>query len=146
MPTAGNAAVQVADVDGVRVAGLLVDAGAADSANLIRIGSAARTSVRHAANPTSVQDVYFRIGGATAGKATNSLLVDSNDVLLDHIWAWRADHGAGAGRTSNTAATGVTVNGDHVTALGLFVEHYQQHQVVWNGQDGRTVFYQSETP
>ncbi|MFE9686263.1 glycosyl hydrolase [Streptomyces sp. NPDC006285] len=146
VPTAGNAAVQVADVDGVRLAGLLVDAGTQNSADLVRIGSAAKTSARHAANPTSVQDVFFRIGGATAGKATNSLLVTSNDVLIDNIWAWRADHGAGAGWTTNPASTGLTVNGDHVTALGLFVEHYQKHQVVWNGQDGRTVFYQSEMP
>ncbi|MFJ8194055.1 glycosyl hydrolase [Streptomyces sp. NPDC096094] len=146
VPTSGTAALQTGDVDGVRVAGLLVDAGTTDSANLVRIGSAGKTSVRHSANPTSVHDVFFRVGGATAGRAANSLLVTSNDVILDHIWAWRADHGAGAGWTTNPAATGVTVNGDRVTALGLFVEHYQKHQVVWNGQNGRTVFYQSEMP
>ncbi|MFD7818344.1 glycosyl hydrolase [Streptomyces sp. NPDC059785] len=146
VPTAGNSAVRVGDVDGVRLAGLLVDAGTQNSADLVRIGSADKSSVRHTANPTSVQDVFFRVGGATAGRATNSLLVNSNDVLLDDVWAWRADHGAGAGWTTNPASTGVTVNGDRVTALGLFVEHYQKHQVVWNGQDGRTVFYQSELP
>jgi hypothetical protein len=145
VPTAGNAAIAVSDVDGVRVAGLIVDAGATRSANLMTVG-ASKTSVRHAGNPTSVQDVFFRIGGATTGRATNSLLVNSNDVLLDHIWAWRADHGAGAGWTSNTADTGVTVNGDSVTALGLFVEHYQKFQTIWNGQNGRTIFYQSELP
>ncbi|MET9992889.1 glycosyl hydrolase [Streptomyces mutabilis] len=146
VPTAGTAALRVGDVDGVRVAGLLVDAGSANSADLVRLGAGGKTSVRHTANPTSVHDVFFRVGGATVGRAANSLLVNSNDVLLDHVWAWRADHGAGAGWTTNPAATGVTVNGDRVTALGLFVEHYQKHQVVWNGQNGRTVFYQSEMP
>ncbi|WP_299532005.1 glycosyl hydrolase [uncultured Streptomyces sp.] len=146
VPTTGNSTLQVSDVDGVRVAGLLIDAGATNSANLVRIGASSKTSVRHTSNPTSVQDVFFRIGGARAGRAANSLLVNSNDVIIDHIWAWRADHGAGAGWTSNPAATGVTVNGDRVTALGLFAEHYQKHQVIWNGQNGRTVFYQSELP
>jgi len=36
------------------------------------------------------------------------------------------------------------VNGDDVTGYGLFVEHYQQFNTVWNGDRGRTIFYQSE--
>jgi hypothetical protein len=99
-----------------------------------------------AADPTLVQDVFFRIGGATAGRATDSLVVDSSHVILDDIWAWRADHGAGVGWTDNTADTGLRVNGDYVTAYGLFVEHYQKYQVVWNGQHGTDIFYQNEMP
>jgi hypothetical protein len=38
------------------------------------------------------------------------------------------------------------VNGDDVTIYGLFVEHHQQYQVLWNGSAGRTYFYQSEIP
>jgi len=90
--------------------------------------------------------VFFRIGGAAAGSATNSLVVNSNNVILDDIWAWRADHGNGVGWTSNTAHTGVIVNGDNVTAYGLFVEHYQKYQVIWNGENGRVVFFQNEMP
>ena len=67
-------------------------------------------------------------------------------MILDDIWAWRADHGTGVGWTSNTAGTGVIVNGDDVTATGLFVEHYQKTEVVWNGERGRTVFFQNEMP
>jgi hypothetical protein len=33
-----------------------------------------------------------------------------------------------------------------VTVYGLFVEHYQEFQVVWNGNGGRVYFYQSEIP
>ncbi len=29
---------------------------------------------------------------------------------------------------------------------GLFVEHYQQYQTIWNGNGGRTYFYQNEMP
>jgi hypothetical protein len=59
---------------------------------------------------------------------------------------WRADHGAGASWYDNMAQNGLVVNGDRVTAYGLFVEHYQQYQVLWNGNNGRTYFYQSELP
>jgi hypothetical protein len=95
-----------------------------------------------------VQDVFFRIGGSIAGKATNSLLVNSNNVIIDHIWAWRADHGnAGTyGWTINTADHGLIVNGNNVTAYGLFVEHYQKTEVLWNGNGGRTYFLQNEQP
>ena len=90
--------------------------------------------------------MFFRIGGATPGKAATSLVVNSDDVILDDIWAWRADHGNGVGWTANTADTGVIVNGDNVTAYGLFVEHYQRYETIWNGQNGRVVFYQNEMP
>ena len=66
--------------------------------------------------------------------------------MLDDIWAWRADHGKGVGWTDNTADTGLVVNGDHVTATGLFVEHYQKTEVIWNGEHGVVTFFQNEKP
>jgi hypothetical protein len=139
--------MQVADVDGIRIKGLLFDAGTVNSAALLTVGPSGATA-SHAANPATLQDVFFRIGGATVGKATNSLVVNSNDAIIDHTWAWRADHGnAGTvGWTINTADTGVLVNGNNVLATGLFVEHYQKFQVIWNGQHGRTIFFQNEMP
>jgi hypothetical protein len=93
-----------------------------------------------------IQDVFFRIGGATPGEATTSLQINRNNVIIDDVWAWRADHGAGVGWTSNTAAHGLIVNGDNVTAYGLFVEHYQRYEVIWNGENGRTIMFQNEMP
>ncbi|MEV8515115.1 chitobiase/beta-hexosaminidase C-terminal domain-containing protein [Dactylosporangium sp. NPDC051484] len=147
IPDNGVDAMQVADVDGVRIKGLLFDAGTVNSSSLLTIGQSGSTA-GHAANPTTVQDVFFRIGGSIAGKATTSLIVNSNDAIVDHTWAWRADHGnAGTyGWTINTADTGVIVNGDNVLASGLFVEHYQKYEVVWNGQNGKTIFFQNEMP
>jgi hypothetical protein len=146
VPDNGVDAMSVSDVDGVKVAGLLFDAGTVNSQALLTIG-AAGSSASHAANPTTVQDVYFRIGGAVAGKATNSLVVNSHNTIVDHIWAWRADHGsAPTGWTVNTADTGMVVNGNNVLATGLFVEHYQKYNVVWNGQGGKTIFFQNEMP
>ncbi|WP_370937189.1 hypothetical protein [Amycolatopsis sp. cg13] len=147
IPDNGVDAMHVSDVDGVRVKGLLFDAGTQNSQSLLTVGESGKHT-SHAANPTSLQDVFFRVGGDLAGKATNSLVVNSDDTIVDHVWAWRADHGNSGtvGWTTNTADTGVLVNGDNVTATGLFVEHYQKFQVVWNGQNGKTIFFQNEMP
>jgi hypothetical protein len=147
VPDNGVNAMQVSDVDGVRLKGLLFDAGTTNSQALLTVGQSG-SSASHASNPTTVQDVFFRIGGAIAGKATNSLIVNSANTVIDHIWAWRADHGnAGTfGWNTNTADTGLVVNGANVLATGLFVEHYQKYQVIWNGQGGKTIFFQNEMP
>ncbi|MEU4247737.1 chitobiase/beta-hexosaminidase C-terminal domain-containing protein [Amycolatopsis sp. NPDC026612] len=147
VPDNGVNAMQVSDVDGVRLKGLLFDAGTTNSQALLTVGQSG-SSASHAGNPTTVQDVFFRIGGQLAGKATNSLIVNSANTVIDHIWAWRADHGnAGTvGWGTNTADTGLVVNGANVLATGLFVEHYQKYQVIWNGQGGKTIFFQNEMP
>jgi hypothetical protein len=147
----GAVPMTVADVQGVDIAGLTFDAGPVNSPTLLQVGSSHDKGGKHvgtAGDPTALQDVFFRVGGPHVGKATTSLQVNSDHVILDDIWAWRADHGvAGSvGWTVNTAATGVVVNGDDVTATGLFVEHYQQYNLVWNGERGRTVFFQNELP
>jgi hypothetical protein len=145
VPDDGVATMTVADVPGVKLSGLLFDAGPVSSPVLLQVGTP-HAHKSDPGDPTSVQDVFFRIGGATPGKATTSLVVNSDNVLLDDIWAWRADHGNGVGWTANTADTGVIVNGDDVTAYGLFVEHYQKTEVIWNGENGRVVFFQNEMP
>jgi hypothetical protein len=146
VPTSGNAAITTANAKGIVVSGLIVDAGPVNSPVLVQVGSGRARSDSEASDPTTRSDVFFRIGGAEAGSATTSLVVDSDNVILDDIWAWRADHGNGVGWTSNTADTGVVVNGNHVTAYGLFVEHYQRYEVIWNGEDGAVVFFQNEMP
>ncbi|CAM5595696.1 MULTISPECIES: RICIN domain-containing protein [Streptomyces] len=145
VPDNGVTAMKVADVDGVKVAGLLFDAGTTNSPTLMEVGPA-NSSASHDADPTSLHDVYFRVGGAAVGKATTSLVINSDDVIGDHMWIWRGDHGNGIGWNSNTGDTGLIVNGDDVTAYGLFVEHYQKYQTIWNGNGGRTYFYQNEMP
>jgi hypothetical protein len=164
VPQNGVVPMTVADVPGVDIAGLLFDAGPVSSPVLLQVGRARHSNEDDRggdddrdgrwqagddsgrANPTSLQDVFFRIGGASLGKAETSLVVNSDNVLLDDIWAWRADHGTGVGWTSNTAATGLIVNGNNVTAYGLFVEHYQKFEVIWNGNGGTVVFFQNEMP
>ncbi|MZD09771.1 coagulation factor 5/8 type domain-containing protein, partial [Streptomyces sp. SID5785] len=127
------------------IAGLLFDAGTTTSDTLMEVGPEG-ADADHASDPTSLHDVFFRVGGAGVGRATDSLVVNSDDVIGDHTWIWRADHGDGVGWDTNTADTGLIVNGDDVTMYGLFVEHYQKYQTVWNGNGGRTYFYQNEMP
>ena len=155
VPSGGAVAMTVDDVTGVKVSGLLFDAGPVTSPVLLQVGApprgdhdAKRASWSDPLDPTSLQDVFFRIGGAAAGSATAGLIVNSDNVLLDDIWAWRADHGnAGAGGWNvNTADNGVIVNGDDVLATGLFVEHFQKYQLTWNGENGRTILFQNEMP
>jgi hypothetical protein len=144
-PTNGTAAINTADVDGIDIAGILFDAGEKISPVLVEIGSQG-SHASHAKNPIFLHDVFFRVGGAGVGSAKVNLRVNSSDTIIDHTWIWRADHGHGVGWTSNLSDNGLVVNGNNVTIYGLFVEHHQQFQVLWNGNHGRTYFYQSEIP
>jgi hypothetical protein len=144
-PTRGTAAITTADEDGIEIAGLLFDAGPMQSPVLLEVGPAGSKSP-HRSNPICLHDVFFRVGGAGVGRTQVNLRVNSSDTIIDHTWIWRADHGAGVGWKSNTSVNGLVVNGDRVTAYGLFVEHLQEFQVLWNGNHGRTYFYQSEIP
>jgi hypothetical protein len=146
VPQRGNASMIVANVPGVKLSGIIFDAGPLNSRVLLQVGLLPFHLGSNPNDPTLVQDVFFRIGGATPGQATTSLEVDSDNVIIDDVWAWRADHGNGVGWTSNTADTGVIVNGDNVTAYGLFVEHYQKYEVIWNGNGGTDIFFQNEMP
>ncbi len=143
IPDNGVTALKVADVDGVKLAGLLLDAGTVNSPSLLQVGDAG-PGADHAANPTTVQDVFVRVGGVTAGKATAGMLINSNNTIVDHTWIWRADHGAGVGWESNRSDYGFQVRGNDVLATGLFVEHFNKYDVQWFGDRGKTIFFQNE--
>jgi len=145
IPQNGNVTMDALGVPGINISGMIFDAGPVESPALLDLrgfpGFDSKT------DPTSVDDVFFRVGGAEAGSAKTSFIDDASGSILDDVWAWRADHGAGAGSwTSDTGDTGVVVGGDDVTAYGLAVEHYQKYETVWTGQRGTVVFFQNENP
>jgi hypothetical protein len=146
----GATPLAVGDVPGVVIAGVTIDAGLRESPVLLRVGT--RHGRGRAGDPTTLSDVYFRVGGPHVGKAATALEVNSDNVLIDHTWVWRADHGVEgfSGDTerwqTNTGRYGVVVNGNDVTATGLFVEHFQRYNTVWNGERGTTILYQNELP
>jgi hypothetical protein len=145
VPQHGNAAMIALPNRGVKLSGLIIDAGPVNSPVLLSVGTPGSSS---ASDPDLIQDVYFRIGGAetTPVSATVSLLDNAGNSIIDNSWVWRADHGNAVGWTVNTASTGVVVTGDNVTAYGLAVEHYQKDEVIWSGQGGTDIFFQNEMP
>ncbi|TJY41574.1 DUF1349 domain-containing protein [Cohnella pontilimi] len=141
----GTVAMKVADVDGVKIAGLLFEAGQDSSPVLLEVGPKGSLN-DHSGNPISLHDLYFRVGGDALAKAEVCIEINSNHVIGDHFWVWRADHGTGAAWNSNITKNGMIVNGNDVTIYGLFVEHFHEYQTVWNGDRGRMYFYQTEIP
>lgn len=182
---AGTTVLRVANVGGVKIAGVMIDAGEMESRELIEIGDTGRsehqstmpeslstapeggrvdgemklgssphsnagqreTDLRPSAeNPICLWDIFCRAGGMANGRCRVMMMVNASHVVAENLWLWRADHGAGAAWDSNRNATGLVVNGDDVTMYGLFVEHGQEYQTIWNGERGRVYFYQSEMP
>ncbi|KAI0603438.1 hypothetical protein F4775DRAFT_581369 [Biscogniauxia sp. FL1348] len=142
IPISGRPAISVADVDGVTLAGLIIDAGAVKSPSLVEVGPPG-SSASHKSNPTFLYDLTVRTGAATNDVG---IIINSHDVVVDQLWLWRADHGPGVGWHLNRTNNGVVVNGNDVIMYGLFNEHHQQYQTLWNGNGGRVYFYQSEIP
>ena len=157
----GATPMTIADKQGIILAGVTIDGGSVESPVLLQVGK--RNGNNGVANnnpnnPTTLSDVYFRIGGPHIGKADVTLEVNSDNVLIDHTWVWRADHGiegfdSSTGDfgdterwTTNIGRNGLIVNGDNVTATGLFVEHFQEYNTIWNGENGRVLLYQNELP
>jgi len=147
VPTHGITPMVVAPNTGVKVSGLIFDAGSVNSPVLLSVGTPLPAAAS-ATDPDTIQDVFFRIGGAetTTTSATVSLLDNASNSIIDDVWAWRADHGNDVGWTANKGDTGVVVTGNNVTSYGLAVEHYQKSEVVWTGQGGTNVFFQNELP
>mmetsp|Transcript_38163 Transcript_38163/g.98631 ORF Transcript_38163/g.98631 Transcript_38163/m.98631 type:complete len:857 (-) Transcript_38163:52-2622(-) len=148
---AGTPAVHVGNVDGVRVAGVLLQAGAQDSPSLLEWGDGSHPG--NPQNPGFLHDVFARVGGPTDPaveevRAEVMVRVNSGHVIGDNLWLWRADHGV-AGLTMNNmnpVRTGLVVTGDNVRMYGLAVEHTLEDQVRWSGNNGATYFFQSELP
>ncbi len=152
----GAVPLEVKDAAGIVIAGVTIDAGETLSPVLMKVGNAQGNKSLDPSNPITLSDVYFRVGGPHIGKTSLALEVNADDVLIDHTWVWRADHGIEGftegvnGDTerwnTNTGTTGVIVNGDRVTATGLFVEHFQTYNTIWNGEEGHVILYQNELP
>lgn len=145
IPDNKEMAMKVSDLDGIRIEGLIFDAGL-ESKYLLQVGDEG-VHTDHSANPIILQDLFFRVGGTTdvLTKADDALEINSDDVIGDHFWIWRADHGAGVEWYGNESKHGLIVNGDNVNCYALFNEHFQEYHTLWNGENGATYFYQNET-
>ena len=157
VPTRGGAAIEVVRSAGVRIAGVLLQAGSVTSRALLTVSDSGgdvgsdSDSGSAAANPCLLADVYARVGGPDVDPATGQgppvsatmmAEINASHVILDNVWLWRADV-RNAGRTRDCNHS-LVVNGANVTAYGLAAEHVQSDNVVWNGEGGQVYFYQAE--
>ncbi|WP_316778198.1 hypothetical protein [Pedobacter antarcticus] len=138
------------DKDGIIIAGLLMDSFNSTTYQ-VRIGNEG-ANTDHAANPILLTDITCRVGGVQSKNIQihTSMQINSNNVVGDHFWLWRADHGSQPGGDArwvrDRAKNGLIVTGDDVTIYALFAEHYQEYEVLWLGERGRTYFFQNEPP
>jgi hypothetical protein len=94
-------------------------------------------------------DVFARVGGpntSPVGPVSTMFLINHDNVIIDNTWLWRADHTIDGlvYHHDNPVKNGLVVNGDDVYAYGLASEHTIEDNVVWNGDNGLTYFYQAE--
>ncbi|SFO46716.1 hypothetical protein SAMN05428949_5271 [Chitinophaga sp. YR627] len=138
------------DKDGIIIAGLLMDSFNSTTYQ-IRIGNEG-AKADHAANPILLSDITCRVGGVQSKNIQihASMQINSNNVVGDHFWLWRADHGSQRGGDArwvrDRCKNGLIVTGNDVTLYALFAEHYQEYEVLWLGERGRTYFLQNEPP
>src|SRR5215470_2422102 len=71
IPEKGIVSMRVANAKGILISGMLFDAGATNSPALLQVGDSHGASDHDASDPTALQDVFFRIGGAGPGSATS---------------------------------------------------------------------------
>lgn len=145
IPVAGNPAMIISDVSGVKVASLIFDAGTNRTPSLLQVGDAG-PSADHSSDPIFIYDIVMRVGGAAPGTTAACMVLNANNIVGDNFWLWRADHGHGVAWNKNASDNGLVVNGNDVTLYGLFVEHHEQYQTLWNGNGGQLYFYQCELP
>lgn len=151
-PTENNkwGCIYADDKDGIIIAGLLMDSFNSTTYQ-IRVGEEG-SNEDHAENPILLTDITCRVGGVQSNNIQihASMQINSNNVVGDHFWLWRADHGSQPGGdarwTRDRCKNGLIVTGDDVTLYALFAEHYQEYEVLWLGERGRTYFFQNEPP
>lgn len=144
----GNVCSKTADQSGIKICGLLFEAGEKKSKTLLEVGYDVSENPVGKEVPILLSDLYFRVGGAAMHKTQveSCVMIKSSHVLGDNFWVWRADHGNQVGWNLNQAKNGIIVDGDYVTIYALLVEHFQAYQTIWNGNFGKTCFYQCEIP
>ncbi|CAE7331752.1 unnamed protein product [Symbiodinium pilosum] len=153
----GRGVIEVGNVDGVRLAGVFVQAGPLDSPDftnavgaLVRWGKPDEPYAGNPSNPGFLYDFIARVGGPDHQPVgvENLLEIHNGYVIGDNLWLWKADH-----CVTNSGALCIpqrylkhclVVNAANVHMYGLMAEHANDDIVVWNGENGKTFFYQSE--
>jgi hypothetical protein len=137
---------------GVDLSGFILEAGYNLTPSLLQIGT--KDSSGSEKNPIFLHDVYFRIAQTQSNaklvrQTVAAAVIYTSYVVGDNLWIWRADHDRASdvvNWSQDRAQYGLIVYGNNVTMNGLSVEHLQDYQTVWYGDNGLVNFYQSEMP
>ena len=148
--TNGNSCIEVQDVEGVYISGILLQAGNKNTETLLKFGNANQKYPGNVNNPSVLHDVFARVGGPDDNEvmASQMMQINHGHVIIDGTWLWRADwdkNGPVAG-SKNPVETGLMINGDNVIGYGLASEHTLGDMLVWNGENGQSFMYQAEYP
>ena len=158
----GAIPLTIADKPGIIVAGVTIDAGPSSRRCCSR--SARRTATT--ACPTRTPTTRRRSATCTSASAAHTSARPTSRWRSTATTSSSTTPGCGGPTTASRASTrdasgifgdnerwvtnigrnGVVVNGDDVTATGLFVEHFQEYNTIWNGERGRVILYQNELP
>ena len=153
-PSNGKPSITIMDVPGVRVAGVLLEAGPWETKGaMLQVGETGDFAGDES-NPVVLSDVFARVGGQSngVGPVESMFLIQSGYTVIDNTWLWRADHYANPDggddlpvkNFDNAVKNGVVVTAENVFAYGLAAEHTTEHNVLWNGDSGTVLFYQAE--
>jgi hypothetical protein len=148
-PSNGEPCIRVLPrLEGVRIAGILLQAGPAPTGALLEWGDSGTSDPGNPTNPGFLHDIFARIGGPdrVPVRADVMLHIYSGNVVGDNFWLWRADHSVDGlvFDSANPCKNALIVEGDDVTMYGLAVEHALEDNVIWAGERGRTYFFQCE--
>lgn len=136
LQSANTSAIVMSDVQGVSLSSFTVNTtGTPDI--LVQLGTSGVKSGA-ATNPTTLNDVHM-----ANSSAVTAMVIHQDHVLLDGSWIRRG--GSFAWETVS-GSTGLVINGESVTVLGLWLEHFKKTHSFWNGNNGRAVFFQNEPP
>jgi hypothetical protein len=144
--------INVSATAGVDLSGFILEAGYNLTPSLLQIGN--KDSSGSQKNPIFLHDVYFRIAETQSNtglvrQTAAAAIIYTSYVVGDNLWMWRADHDKSSDVVNwnqDRARYGLIVYGNNVTMNGLSVEHFQDYQTIWYGENGLVNFYQSEMP
>ena len=146
VPQNGTAAMQVLAGQGVKLSGMIFDAGPKNSPVLLQVGNPLTAGIGSRPIPRWCRTC----SSASAGRPPARPPTAWWSTARTSSWTTSGPGGRttapGPAGPTNPADTGLVVNGNNVTAYGLAVEHYQKNEVIWNGQGGEVIFFQNEMP
>lgn len=146
--------IRVGNVDDVRIAGFIVQAGPMKlkTSALVQWGRNGSTYEGNPRRPGIMYDLTVRVGGPDAEGVSADIMLQINNgwVIGDNLWLWVADHClTNRGiccTTPRHCDAALKVNGSNVHMYGLAAEHADKDIVQWHGEKGQVFFFQSEFP